>query len=325
MLLIRFSVSEDFIAMPIKIPNDLPATKTLNEENIFVITERRAITQDIRPLHILILNLMPEKITTETQLARILGNTPLQVELDFLQTATHKAKHTAKEHMLAFYKTFDEVNNRRYDGMVITGAPVERLNFEEVNYWDELCAIMEWSKTHVTSTFHICWGAQAGLYYHFGIKKRELSEKLFGVYRHHLEYKRSILFRGMDDEFFVPHSRYTTVLREDVEACPSLRILASSDKAGVYAVSTAKGKQIFIMGHSEYDADTLKNEYLRDKSQGLSTALPYGYFPDDDPTKDPPNLWRSHANLLYSNWLNYFVYQATPYDINAINGENLNG
>ncbi len=311
--------------MPIKIPNDLPATKTLGEENIFVITERRAITQDIRPLHILILNLMPEKITTETQLARILGNTPLQVELDFLQTATHKAKHTAKEHMLAFYKTFDEVCNRRYDGMVITGAPVERLDFEEVNYWNELCSIMEWSKTHVTSTFHICWGAQAGLYYHFGIQKYELSQKLFGVYRHHIDYKRSILFRGVDDEFFVPHSRYTTVLRKDIEACPELRILASSDTAGVYAVSTAKGKQIFIMGHSEYDADTLKKEYLRDRAQGLSTALPCQYFPQDDPTKEPPNLWRSHANLLYSNWLNYFVYQATPYDINEINGETMKG
>ena len=307
--------------MPIKIPNDLPATKTLGEENIFVITETRAITQDIRPLHILILNLMPTKIVTETQLARILGNTPLQVELDFLQTATHKSTHTSQEHMIAFYKTFDEIKDRKFDGMIITGAPVEQMEFENVNYWDELCEIMEWSKTHVTSTFHICWGAQAGLYYHYGIKKLPLDKKLFGVFKHTIEYKNSILFRGVDDEFYAPHSRYTTVLREDIEQVPELRILASSEMAGIYAVSTDMGKQIFITGHSEYDADTLKKEYLRDKNAGIDIEVPYNYFPDDDDTKEPKNLWRSHANLLFSNWLNYYVYQTTPYDINAINGK----
>ncbi|MBR5552371.1 MAG: homoserine O-succinyltransferase [Clostridia bacterium] len=307
--------------MPIKIPNDLPATKTLGEENIFVITETRAITQDIRPLHILILNLMPTKIVTETQLARILGNTPLQVELDFLQTATHKSTHTSQEHMIAFYKTFDEVRDKKFDGMIITGAPVEHLEFEKVNYWDELCEIMEWSKTHVTSTFHICWGAQAGLYYHYGVKKVPLEKKMFGVFKHTIEYKNSILFRGVDDEFYAPHSRHTTVLREDIEAVPELRILASSEKAGIYAVSTDMGKQIFITGHSEYDADTLKKEYFRDKNAGLDIDVPYNYFPDDDDTKEPLNLWRSHANLLFSNWLNYYVYQTTPYDINAINGK----
>jgi homoserine O-succinyltransferase len=306
--------------MPIKIPNDLPATKVLNQENIFVITETRAITQDIRPLHILILNLMPTKIVTETQLARILGNTPLQVELDFLQTATHKSKHTSKEHMIAFYKTFDEIKHRKFDGMVITGAPVEQMEFEEVNYWDELCEIMEWSKTHVTSTFHICWGAQAGLYYHYGIKKRMLDKKLSGVFPHKLEYKNSILFRGVDDVFYAPHSRYTTIDREQVEKHPELRILATSEMAGIYAISTDMGKQIFITGHAEYDADTLKKEYVRDKEAGLDIEIPYNYFPNDDDTKEPMNLWRSNANSLFSNWLNYYVYQTTPYDINEING-----
>ena len=305
--------------MPIKIPNDLPATKTLGEENIFVITETRAITQDIRPLHILILNLMPTKIVTETQLARILGNTPLQVELEFLQTATHKSTHTSQEHMIAFYKTFDEVKDKKFDGMIITGAPVEKMEFEQVNYWNELCEIMEWSKTHVTSTFHICWGAQAALYYHFGIKKIPLEKKLFGVFKHTVEYKNSILFRGVDDEFYAPHSRHTTVLREDIEKVPELRILSSSDMAGVYAVSTDMGKQIFITGHSEYDAETLGKEYMRDKNAGLEIDIPYNYYPDDDDTKQPPNIWRSNANLLFSNWLNYYVYQTTPYDINAIN------
>lgn len=304
--------------MPIKIPNKLPATKTLHKENIFVITETRALTQDIRPLKILLLNLMPTKITTETQLSRLLGNTPLQVEPEFLQTATHKATHTSQEHMLAFYKTFDEVRNFKYDGMIITGAPVEQLPFEEVNYWEELCEIMEWSKTHVTSTFHICWGAQAGLYYHFGIKKVPLKEKLFGVFEHTAEHKQSMLLRGFDDSFMVPHSRHTTVLREDIEKVPELKILASSKEAGVYAISTKKGRQIFITGHSEYDPDTLKNEYIRDKESGLDTAVPKHYFPNDDCTKEPIVRWRGHANLLYSNWLNYFVYQSTPYDLNKI-------
>ena len=303
--------------MPIKIPNALPATETLESENIFVITETRAITQDIRPLKLLILNLMPTKITTETQLARLLGNTPLQVEMELVKTS-HIPKNTSEEHMLAFYKTFDEVKDQRFDGMVITGAPVEHMPFEEVEYWDELCEIMEWSKTHVTSTFHICWGAQAGLYYHYGINKVPLDKKMFGVFPHKVEYKRSILFRGFDDVFLVPHSRHTTVLREDIEKVEALRILASSEEAGIYAVIADHGRQIFITGHSEYDADTLKKEYVRDKTAGLPIEVPVNYFPDDDDTKEPLVTWRSSANLLYSNWLNYFVYQTTPYDIESI-------
>ena len=307
--------------MPIKIPNNLPAAEVLQRENIFVMDETRAEGQDIRPLQILILNLMPKKIETETQLSRLLGNTPLQVEMELIKTSTYESKNVAKEHMLKFYKTFDEVKHRNFDGMIITGAPVEQMPFEEVEYWKELCEIMEWSKTHVTSTFHICWGAQAGLYYHYGVKKVPLDKKMFGVFKHTIEYKNSILFRGVDDEFYAPHSRHTTVLREDIEAVPELRILASSEKAGIYAVSTDMGKQIFITGHSEYDADTLKKEYFRDKNAGLAIDVPYNYFPDDDDTKEPLNLWRSHANLLFSNWLNYYVYQTTPYDINAINGK----
>ena len=304
--------------MPIKIPNLLPATKVLLDENIFVISETRAITQDIRPLKILMLNLMPKKIETETQIARLIGNTPLQVELELLQTATHKSKHTSTEHMLAFYKTFDEVKMNKYDGLIITGAPVEQMEFEEVDYWEELCEIMEWSKTHVTSTFHICWGAQAALYYHYGVKKYPLEKKLFGVFEHQLDHKHSILFRGFDDKFVVPHSRHTTCKREDIEAVPELKILSSSDDAGVFVAATEKGRQIFVTGHSEYDADTLKNEYLRDKNAGLSIDVPKNYFPDDDDTKDPIVRWRSCANLLYSNWLNYFVYQTTPYNIDEI-------
>ena len=304
--------------MPIKIPNRLPATKVLNEENIFVITETRALTQDIRPLKILILNLMPTKIVTETQLARLLGNTPLQVEMELLKTSTHKAKNTSEEHMIAFYKTFDDVKDQNFDGMVITGAPVEHLEFEEVEYWDELCEIMEWSKTHVTSTFHICWAAQAALYYHYGINKQPLEKKLFGVFEHTVDHKGSILFRGFDDTFMVPHSRHTTVLKEDIEKEKRLKILSTSKEAGVYALATDKGKQIFITGHSEYDADTLKKEYLRDKQAGLPIDVPKNYFPDDDDTKEPLVSWRSSANLLYSNWLNYFVYQTTPYDITKI-------
>ena len=305
--------------MPIKIPNDLPAVKTLESENIFVMTETRAITQDIRPLKILILNLMPKKIETETQLARVLGNTPLQVDLELIHTETHKSKNVAEEHLLSFYKTFKDVKDRTFDGMIITGAPVEQMEFEDVTYWDELCEIMEWSKTHVHSTFHICWGAQAGLYYHFGIKKYPLSEKLVGVFSHKVEYKRSMLFRGFDDEFMVPHSRHTTIKREDVEAVKDLRILSSSEDAGVYAIMTKKGKQIFITGHSEYDCDTLKAEYLRDLSQGKPISVPANYYPCDNPRRTPVVSWRSHANLLYSNWLNYFVYQTTPYDITKVN------
>jgi len=305
--------------MPIKIPNMLPATQTLLEENIFVITETKAITQDIRPLKILVLNLMPTKISTETQLCRLLGNTPLQIEMDLLQTVTHKAKNTSAEHMLAFYNTFDDIRNMRFDGMIITGAPVENLEFSEVEYWDELCEIMEWSKTHVTSTFHICWGAQAGLYYHFGVNKHPLDKKLFGVFPHVVEHKTSILFRGFDDVFMAPHSRHTTIDRGEVEAVPDLKILSSSDEAGVYAVSTDKGRQIFIMGHSEYDTKTLDGEYRRDLNAGLPVEMPKHYYPDDDDTKEPLCTWRSCANLLYSNWLNYFVYQTTPYNINEIN------
>ena len=304
--------------MPIKIPNLLPATQVLLHENIFVMTETRAMTQDIRPLKILMLNLMPQKIVTETQIARLIGNTPLQVELELLQTATHKSKHTSAEHMLAFYKTFDEVKQKKYDGLIITGAPVEQMAFEEVDYWEELCEIMEWSKTHVTSTFHICWGAQAGLYYHYGVRKYPLEKKMFGVFEHTLDHKQSILFRGFDDTFVVPHSRHTTCRREDIEAVPELKILASSEEAGVFVCATDKGRQIFVTGHSEYDPDTLKKEYFRDKEAGLPIELPKNYFPDDDDTKEPIVKWRSCANLLYSNWLNYFVYQSTPYNIEEI-------
>ncbi|MBQ9729315.1 MAG: homoserine O-succinyltransferase [Clostridia bacterium] len=307
--------------MPIKIPDNLPAVKTLQSENIFVMTEHRAVTQDIRPLKILILNLMPKKVETETQLARILGNTPLQVEMELIHTKSHQSKNVTEEHLLAFYKTFDDVKDQKFDGMIITGAPVEHMPFEEVEYWQELCEIMEWSKTHVHSTFHICWGAQAGLYYHFGINKRQLDKKLFGVFPHKVDYKNSILFRGFDDVFFVPHSRHTTVAREDIEAVWPLRILASSPEAGVYAVTTKNGRQIFITGHSEYDAETLDNEYRRDLSQGKPIEKPVNYYENDDETKPPIVSWRAHANLLYSNWLNYFVYQTTPYDIKAVDKE----
>ena len=304
--------------MPIKIPNALPATKTLNDENIFVMTETRAMTQDIRPLHILLLNLMPTKIDTETQLSRLLGNTPLQVELTLARVGSHESKNTPEEHMLAFYKNFDDIAHLNFDGMIITGAPVEHLPFEEVDYWDELCRIMDWSKTHVHSTFHICWGAQAALYHHFGIEKRPLPEKMFGVFPHRVEYKRSILFRGFDDVFMAPHSRHTTIERADIENVSALRILASSDEAGVYAVSTDNGRQIFITGHSEYDPLTLEREYRRDVQAGKPIAVPKNYYPNDDPAQPPIVSWRAHANLLYSNWLNYFVYQTTPYDLDSI-------
>ena len=304
--------------MPIKIPNDLPAVKTLRRENIFVMTEDRAVTQDIRPLRILLLNLMPQKIQTETQLSRLLGNTPLQIDLELICTSSHQPQNTSPEHLHSFYKTFAEVKDRKFDGMIITGAPVELMEFEEVDYWPELCAIMEWTKTHVHSTFHICWGAQAGLYYHYGIQKRQLPEKMFGVFPHTVDYKKSILFRGFDDTFMVPHSRHTTVDRADIEQVPELRILSSSEEAGVYAVFTKKGRQIFIMGHSEYDGETLKNEYLRDLAAGKPIHLPENYFPNDDASQAPNVSWRAHANLLYSNWLNYFVYQTTPYNLDTL-------
>ena len=308
--------------MPIKIPNELPAVRTLEAENIFVMTETRAITQDIRPLKILILNLMPTKVDTETQLSRLLGNTPLQVEIELLHTSTHKSKNISEEHLLAFYKEFADVKDRYFDGLVITGAPVEKMEFEEVEYWDELVEIMEWSKTHVHSTLHICWGAQAGLYYHYGIQKHMMNEKLSGVYAHTVDYKRSILFRGFDEVFYVPHSRYTTVLREDIEKVPLLKILASSEEAGVYAVITPGGKQVFLTGHSEYDAVTLEKEYKRDKALGINPKVPKNYYPGDDDTQPPLITWRAHATLLFTNWLNYFVYQTTPYDIAKIKEQN---
>ena len=304
--------------MPIKIPNNLPAAQTLRDENIFVMTETRASTQDIRPLKIALLNLMPTKVQTETQFSRLLGNTPLQVELELVQTSSHKATHVSEDHMLSFYKSFDEIRNNRYDGMIVTGAPVEMMEFEDVEYWDELKEIFEWSKTNVYSTFHICWGAQAGLYYHYGIPKYTMDKKMFGVFDHRVEYKNPILMRGFDDVFRAPHSRHTTIKREDIEKHPELKILASSDEAGVYAIFTEGGRQVFVMGHSEYDPLTLKAEYDRDVAAGKTIEIPKNYYPDDDPTKTPIVSWRSHANLLFSNWLNYFVYQETPYDLDQI-------
>ncbi len=297
---------------------ELPARSVLENENIFVMDEVRASSQEIRPLEILILNLMPTKIDTETQLLRLLGNTPLQVEAELIRTSTHQSKNTPEEHLLKFYKTFKDVRYKTFDGMIITGAPVEHLEFEQVDYWSELCDIMEWSKTHVHSTFHICWGAQAGLYYHFGIPKYPLDKKLFGIFPHTVERKSSILCRGFDDVFMVPQSRHTTIHREDVEKHPEIKIIACSEEAGVYIMATNEGRQIFITGHSEYDPGTLRKEYLRDKDAGLPIEIPKNYFPDDDDTKEPLVTWRSHANLLYANWLNYFVYQTTPYDLKEI-------
>lgn len=307
--------------MPIQIPNDLPAAEVLQNENIFVMTQDRALGQEIRPLEIVLLNLMPTKIVTETQLSRVLGNTPLQVHLELMMLSSHKSKNTPEEHLLSFYKTFDELKDRKFDGMVITGAPVENLPFEQVNYWQELTQIMQWSKDHVHSTFHICWAAQAGLYYHYGISKRDLPEKLFGVFPHTADYKRAILLRGFDDEFWVPHSRHTTVERKDIEAVPGLKILASSQEAGVYIVMNDQGRQIFVTGHSEYDPDTLEREYFRDKYMGLPIQVPKNYYPEDDDSQPPIVRWRGHGNLLYSNWLNYFVYQTTPYDIMSVGQE----
>lgn len=306
--------------MPIKVADNLPAIETLNKENIFVITERRAMTQDIRPLKIVVLNLMPTKITTETQLLRLLGNTPLHIEVKFMNTATHHSKNTAISHIETFYNSFDELKNEKFDGMIITGAPVEQLDFEDVDYWPELCEIMEWSKTNVTSTFHICWGAQAGLYYHYGIPKYPLKNKLFGVFKHQVvpEKRHKILLRGFDDEFYVPQSRHTEFREEDIAKVPDLEVLAKSDEAGVYIVTAKNQRQFFITGHSEYDDVTLASEYFRDKEKGLDIAIPKNYFPNDDASNPPLVKWRAHANLLYSNWLNYFVYQTTPYDINEI-------
>ncbi len=304
--------------MPIRIPNNLPARGILESENIFVMPEARAESQQIRPLRIGLLNLMPTKITTETQLSRLLGNTPLQVELFLIQVSSHQPKNTPQEHMIAFYKNFDEICDAYFDGFIITGAPVEQMPFEEVEYWPELCRIMEWTKTHVHSTLPICWGAQAALSYHFGVEKVPLPEKLFGVFPHKVMYKNPILLRGFDDEFWVPHSRHTTVRREDVAAIPEIKILAGSEQAGLYAMSTQYGHQLFITGHSEYDPETLKLEYLRDKQAGKPIHVPENYFPNDDDTQPPLVRWRGHANLLFSNWLNYIVYQTVPYDVMAV-------
>ena len=301
--------------MPIKIPNDLPAVQILADENIFAMTETRAITQDIRPLRILLLNLMPKKIETETQISRILGNTPLQIELTLIRTESYQSTNTAQEHLLAFYKTFSDVKDEYYDGMIITGAPVEMMAFEEVDYWNELCEIMEWSKTHVHSTMHICWGAQAGLYYHYGIQKHVMDKKLFGVYPHKADHPTSMLLRGFDSVFNVPHSRYTYVNREDIEKNPELRILASSEEAGVHIVAKIGGRQFFVMGHSEYDPLTLDAEYRRDVAAGLDTAPPENYYRDNNPDNEPIVSWRAHGSLVFINWLNYFVYQSTPYDL----------
>lgn len=304
--------------MPIRIPNNLPARETLVSENIFVMSESRAESQQIRPLRIGLLNLMPTKITTETQLSRLLGNTPLQVELFLIQVSSHQPKNTSQEHMIAFYKSFADIQDEYFDGFIITGAPVEQMPFEEVEYWDELCRIMEWTKTHVHSTLHICWGAQAALYYHFGVEKVALPEKLFGVFPHKVVYKNPILLRGFDDIFWAPHSRHTTIRREDVAAIPEIKILAESEQAGLYAMSTQYGRQLFITGHSEYDPETLNLEYVRDKNAGKPIHVPENYFPNDDDTQPPVVRWRSHANLLFSNWLNYIVYQTVPYDVMAV-------
>lgn len=304
--------------MPIKVPDGLPAILTLEKEHIFVMPEGRAAHQDIRPLKILILNLMPTKIETETQMLRLLSNTPLQMEIELLQAVTHTSKNTSSEHLLNFYKSFDEVKDSRYDGMVITGAPVEQIPFEEVDYWPELCKIMEWSKKNVYSTLHICWGAQAGLYYHYNVPKHALSEKMFGIFEHRTLVPKHPLLRGFDEVFWAPHSRHTEIKAEDIEKVPDLELLSVSDEAGVYIVSDIEGRQIFVTGHSEYDRNTLANEYFRDLSKGLDIKMPRHYFPDDNPLLTPPLKWRSHANLLYTNWLNYFVYQRTPFDLSSL-------
>lgn len=304
--------------MPIKVKSHLPAIKILESENIFVMPNEVALKQDIRPLKILILNLMPTKIETETQLLRLLGNSPLQVDIELLQMASHTSKNTSPHHLTTFYKTFDQVKNESFDGMIITGAPVEQLEFEEVDYWDELCQIMEWSKRNVYSTFHICWGAQAGLYYHFGVHKHLLPKKLSGIYTHTVLNPHHQLMRGFDDTFKIPHSRYTGVSENEIKRCMGLEILAVSEEAGVSIICSRNGRQVFVTGHAEYDRETLANEYFRDKNKGINPDVPHDYFPEDDASKTPPMVWRSNANLLYTNWLNYFVYQATPYDLREL-------
>lgn len=304
--------------MPVKVPASLPAVEALREENIFVIDEQRASSQDIRPLRIAILNLMPLKIMTETDLLRLISNTPLQVELDLIDTDSHVSKNTPREHIEAFYKTFEEVKHNNYDGLIITGAPVEKVDFETVDYWEELTRIFDWAKTHVTSTLYICWAALAGLYHHYGIPKYVLDHKISGVFKHRIDDELNPIFRGFDDVFYVPHSRFSEVRREDIEKAPDLKIIAESDESGIYMVMARGGREFFITGHSEYSPGTLDFEYRRDLEKGINPAIPANYYLDDNPDNQPIVRWRSHANLLFSNWLNYFVYQATPYDIRDI-------
>ncbi|MBD5085598.1 MAG: homoserine O-succinyltransferase [Clostridiales bacterium] len=307
--------------MPIRVPDSLPAASVLEGENIFVMTERRALHQDIRPLNLLILNLMPTKIVTETQLLRKLSNTPLQVNVQLLQTKSHTPQNTDQVHLQSFYTTFDQVKEQQFDGMIITGAPVENLEFEEVDYWDELCQIMDWTRSHVHSTLHICWGAQAGLYHHYGIEKRTLPRKLSGIYEHTIIRKRSPLFRGFDDRFYAPHSRYTEVTMEQLLEKPELELLALSDEAGVFGAKSSDNRRFFIFAHTEYDDDTLAQEYFRDVKRGLNPDVPAHYFPGDNPSLSPIVNWRSAGQLLYTNWLNYYVYQTTPYDPSKISLE----
>ena len=304
--------------MPIRTQSDLPAKETLENENIFVMDETRAMHQDIRPLKVAILNVMPLKEETELQLLRVLSNTPLQVDVTFLNVKSHISQNTSASHLNKFYTFYDEIKNEKFDGLIITGAPVEQLAFEDVDYWEELCRIYEWSKKNVTSTLHICWGAQAGLYYHFGLEKKELKEKISGIYKHRVKNRKEPLVRGFDDEFYAPHSRYTEVSKEDVENCDKLKILAESDEAGIFICISEGGKQVFVTGHPEYDRYTLDSEYKRDMGKGLNPKIPYNYYPDDNPGNRPHLQWRSHSINLYSNWLNYYVYQITPYDVENI-------
>ncbi len=304
--------------MPVKIPDTLPAAKTLSDENIFVMSEHRAVSQDIRPLKIAILNLMPTKITTETQLLRLLGNTPLQIEITFLKTASYESQNTSKEHLSSFYKTFGDIKNENFDGLVITGAPVEKLEFEEVEYWDELKEIMEWGKHHVYSTLYICWASQAALYYHYGINKHATDKKIFGVFSHDIMKKNSPLLRGFDDDFKAPHSRHTQVMSTDILSCPDLELLAHSKEAGVLLATSLDGREVYVSGHLEYDALSLDSEFKRDKNRGLEIDIPKNYYPDDNIVGIPKVTWRAHANLLFANWLNYYVYQETPYDLKSI-------
>lgn len=304
--------------MPVKIPNDLPAATILGAEGIFVMPADRAVHQDIRPLRIAVLNLMPTKIVTETQILRLLSNSPIQLDISFIRTGSHESRNTPSGHLEAFYEPVDRVLHERFDGLIITGAPVETMEFEDVDYWDELVRLMDWSDTNVWSTLHVCWGAQAGLYHHYGIRKSPVPAKIFGVYRHRVLEPREPLLRGFDDEFPAPHSRHTTVSREDIEAAPGLRLLAVSDEAGVYLAASEDGRRVFVTGHPEYDRHTLKAEYERDIAKGLPIAVPAGYYPDDDPGREPLMNWRAHAHLMYSNWLNYYVYQATPFDLASL-------